>query len=555
MKKIILALIILLSLTSCSTSNKEIDKKVEIIEKANAETSPELKKKIENINANKNSLTKEKVVIKTGKYCLMDMCIPESSKAKKEWNYYIAIKKEWTEKDDNLKTYTYKYKTDWTFFEEKMEEMMHTKTITINKLKTDYIKSEYDLWCGLNEFSQNIYNKDWFKYKQFSSTSFTNVVKVWNYYYDLNLSWTWMTQPNFYMEQNNFYEFNIEKNDDIWKFLEKEITKTSKKIISNYLINIKEFPWILFQYKIRNSIWTPLRVVYLWTDKTYLSKNISNNWDFKDLKITNKILWYYSDEWNESFRIAKKSNWDKVFSATSKQIPVFSLKKFNESWYYIVYLKSDYEAQLFAEMCKPVVYYYSKNEIKNSLTINPKKDDYFTKIIPDFNSENKWFFSANNWEINVNWKNYDYLYYSLTAKNYKSNENWWIVKWIDINDFFTDKLSKIWFNDKEKKDFIEYWLNEYEKEKYYFVSFKYKDELDQIIKLDFEKKPWIIFRVLLDSYEINPSKKVLEKFSYSTEDKTKFDKELIQKFERNKFDEEVFEWWGVLIKKDETVVY
>jgi hypothetical protein len=33
----------------------------------------------------------------------------------------------------------------------------------------------------------------------------------------------------------------------------------------------------------------------------------------------------------------------------------------------------------------------------------------------------------------------------------------------------------------EKKDFIEYWKHEYEKEKYYFVSFKFNKEVDELV--------------------------------------------------------------------------
>jgi hypothetical protein len=47
--------------------------------------------------------------------------------------------------------------------------------------------------------------------------------------------------------------------------------------------------------------------------------------------------------------------------------------KLDENGNYLVYLKDNYELQSFAEMCKPVVYYYSKDKEENSLKLDLKK--------------------------------------------------------------------------------------------------------------------------------------------------------------------------------------
>jgi hypothetical protein len=147
------------------------------------------------------------------------------------------------------------------------------------------------------------------------------------------------------------------------------------------------------------------------------------------------------------------------------------------------------------------------------------------------------------------------LYYSIKVPNYEFNTDGWQVKWSDIKAFFEDKLQKIGFNEKEKNDFIEYWLELYDdKNAYYFVSFKYNDEIDKYVKLNFNKTPASQFRVLLESYKLN-EKFENDYFKYENV-WNKFDKYLIKKAERNS-DFDVFEWWGVFYREEENrfIVY
>jgi hypothetical protein len=141
------------------------------------------------------------------------------------------------------------------------------------------------------------------------------------------------------------------------------------------------------------------------------------------------------------------------------------------------------------------------------------------------------------------------LYYSIKVPNYEFNTNGWQVKWSDIKAFFEDKLTKIWFNEKEKSDFIEYWLELYsDKNAYYFVSFKYNEEIDKYVKLSFNQVPASQFRVLLESFKLD---KTFENDYFKYENVwNKFDNYLIKRAERNpNFD--VFEWWGVFYREKE----
>ena len=148
----------------------------------------------------------------------------------------------------------------------------------------------------------------------------------------------------------------------------------------------------------------------------------------------------------------------------------------------------------------------------------------------------------------------NYLYYSLVSSNYSHNTNGWIVQGKDIAVFFEDKLSKIGFSDIEKKDFIDYWKQEYNAEKYYFVSFKYTQELEKIIPLYFSKKPDQIFRVLLDSYELEQLQEYQEKYLYRRQKDDILDSVLLKTFQRKIDQRVVFEWGGVLQKGTEIYI-
>lgn len=116
---------------------------------------------------------------------------------------------------------------------------------------------------------------------------------------------------------------------------------------------------------------------------------------------------------------------------------------------------------------------------------------------------------------------------------------------------FENKLTKLSFKRNEKKDFIEYWINEYDKDKYYFVSFKYTKDMDKIVTLNFSKKPQTINRVLLESYIID-NIQWKESFLYKN-NKNKFDNFLLPKFERNpEFD--IFEWWWILMRENDFII-
>ena len=501
-----------------------------------------------------------KLVENTWMFCILNECIPKDIKVKylKENDMYFAKYSSWEEMDKI--EYSYELSKSSDSFKVNFSEMMHDQVKVIKKIENVYIKSVNDSWCGGSNLEQTIFDVKWKEISNYQLSDIPKEIYIWNVKFIQSLSGSgWFWQPldsynKFKVYKDTEWNYNIYNNiNDFTTFITNKVINEDKKLYKNYIAQFKKYPGVNVMY---NSVWydeSAIRVVYLGTDKKYIEKNIKQNGNFLDLSISNKIISYYT--WsNTNYNIFDK-NGNKITQVTQKDLPFFTVKPLNNSGNYLVYLQNWNTIESTAEMCKPVVYYYSKDNSPNSLTLDLKEKDYLTKLIPELDKNNTWNFNSQSGKIIVENKKYDYLYYSLVTVWYEHNKNWWIIKWNDIVDFFEDKLTKINFNSQEKKDFIDFWKTEYEKEKYYFVSFKYKSDLDKIIPLKFSKKVDSEFRVLLDSYEIkNYSNDLYENFLYKTSVKDQFDEKLIQRFERGNAINEVFEWGWVLKKINETII-
>lgn len=518
------------------------------LEEENKYNKLDLKSKIDTLNKK----TEEKTI---NPYCIFDeYCIPSDFEVKEDKDYFFAKKT-----DGDSLSESYKLSKQKDFFEYKKSKSMNNYEQKVFKVWDNYIVNKKEFSCWWSKIEQKVFDNTGKELVDFLLPEYKKNIKVWNISYKPTIILKGSFWPldgenedflKFYRwEENKLKIYENEK--ELEDFINEKVFNEDKRLYWYYLASYSKYPWITVVYE---SVWydaSSIRVVWLWTDKDYLSKNIWENGDYYDLAITNKIIWYYSLDLNLGIF---DNDWNRVLSITEDKIPFFNMKKLNEKGNYLVYLKPWYKTEKFAEMCKPVVYYYSDQKEENKLTLNLKKWDYFTKLIPDLDNNNSWNFLSNNWKIVVEDKEYDYLYYSLVSLGYNHNNDWWVVKWENIKSFFNDKLDKINFNANEKRDFINFWQEEYEKEKYYFVSFKYKEELDKIVKLDFLNEVKGEFRVLLDSYEIQDYSEERYKDYLYENVWNNFDNFLIKSFDRWSWSNEVFEWWWVLRKKEETII-
>ncbi len=301
------------------------------------------------------------------------------------------------------------------------------------------------------------------------------------------------------------------------------------KLQTTYYINFSDYPGVVLPYKTQKELSFGL----------YQSDENIANVNVKDIQIAKKI----HEKLASYYVLSHETNGTIPEPSDEILTQVFRVEKVKDDKY-LVYLNDRYSLQSMAEMCKPLVYIYGKDSENMSLKLDTIKDWEFTKLIPEFQEKNTWNFSTKDNKVHFEDQSYDYLYYAIKVPNYIHNQNGWIIEWSQAEEFFEDKLDYIWFNNQEKKDFIEYWKSKYEKNKYYFVSFKFNDQLDPFVKLEFSQNPDSIFRVLLDSYEIIDKNAIASEFWYENTWEN-FDTQLLEKYTRT-WNFDVFEWGGVL---------
>lgn len=190
----------------------------------------------------------------------------------------------------------------------------------------------------------------------------------------------------------------------------------------------------------------------------------------------------------------------------SNCMPVLSYYPIN-SKYDVIVTTRGHQIQLMAEMCKPAIYVYDEKNRNHKVSVEFEDIGHFTHLEPELNIKNGWEYQTKNGKVVVDGESFDYLYYAATVNNYKFNKTGRVVKGSDVEKFFEEALEKIGFRTNEKKDFLEYRVEKFEDEKYYFVSFKYNEEVDKYLALHYSKKPKTANRILMEAYEVyeNPS--------------------------------------------------
>lgn len=500
----------------------------------------------------------KKIVLEKNKENISKLDLETSKKIYCKYKENCDFEK-FTKEEKENKTYLY-YKDNETeknivfdknknIFIENQDEVMSNEKFFIKNIDWYYFYKDSICGCGSCGYTQKFLNKNLEEINYIPNISSFKIGEIEYYpivsFIELRDSLVFENKWSFYKQiWEESVEMTFSNSEEVKNEIIKEM-ESWKVLKQNYFVKFKKYPDLLVYFKSKNYPNQAEQVLFL--DKNI---NLDKSGNLMDFELTNKFFAY--KESSKIFMKESEKEYDlRITEFKKEDLPLFKLKKIenlekNGKNFYLLYASNWYKIEQTAELCKPLVYYYSKNPVKNSLTLNLKSNDYFTTLIPEFNAKNTWDFMAKNGKINVKNEKFDYLYYSIVNVWYTHNENWWIVKWDDIVEFFEDKLAKINFLPSEKKDFIDHWKELYKKEKYYFVSFKYNDELDKIIKLNFKNEPNKIFRVLLDSYELEHFTVNHKKFLYDKKDKQKFDKYLIKRFERWNSAEEVFEWWWVL---------
>ena len=156
---------------------------------------------------------------------------------------------------------------------------------------------------------------------------------------------------------------------------------------------------------------------------------------------------------------------------------------------------------------KPIIYIYPEEEIDLTIKLGNKKDLLYT--YPKY--KNAW-----NVRVSKDGNIYDYdtkrNYYGLYWEgidNYKLNMNeGFVVKGKDSVKFLEEKLEILGLNEYEINEFIIYWIDKLENNKYNFISFRNEKNIN--MPLEFSKEPDTLIRVMMDFKSLDKPIKVKE---------------------------------------------
>lgn len=151
---------------------------------------------------------------------------------------------------------------------------------------------------------------------------------------------------------------------------------------------------------------------------------------------------------------------------------------------------------------KPIMYIYPNKEM--DLTIKFKNDKLLTHTYPKY---------SDSWNIHVdsNGNIYDYKtnrsYYALyweaiDNSNVNMNEGF-VVEGKDTVKFLEEKLEYLGLNEREINEFIVYWIDKLENNKYNYIRFRNIEEVNEYMPLEFSVNPDTLIRVIMDYKPLN----------------------------------------------------
>lgn len=179
---------------------------------------------------------------------------------------------------------------------------------------------------------------------------------------------------------------------------------------------------------------------------------------------------------------------------------------------------------------KPILYLYPEEETK--VRVDFEDESKLVTTYPRFKDEWK-VIAKPNGDLDVDGKYYYALYWDEKMdENIKFDEGFYVDKDNAIS-FLEDKLSYIGLNDRERNEFIMYWLPILEKNEHNLVKFILTDERQEQNELIIEPKPDSLLRVSI----------VIKK----VDGKVNIKKQQLERFNRNGF--VAVEWGGIVLEQ------
>ena len=191
------------------------------------------------------------------------------------------------------------------------------------------------------------------------------------------------------------------------------------------------------------------------------------------------------------------------------------------------YLKCEYEYAV----DKPVIYIYPKEDMEVEIELG--NSNLITTSYPKYESSWK-VLARKDGYLEYNGRTYYGLYWEGKNHKAKIEEDGFVIKGEDTSKFLEEKLEILGLNEREINEFIIYWLPKMEHNKYNYIRFETREEIDSYMPLNINPKPDSIIRVYMNFKGLDEEVKVKE--------------QKLEKAERKGYS--VIEWGGSVIEDE-----
>jgi len=161
------------------------------------------------------------------------------------------------------------------------------------------------------------------------------------------------------------------------------------------------------------------------------------------------------------------------------------------------------------QLYKPVIYLYTEESMDISVQLNLKNSKFIT-IYPKFNGNNTWNVRVKpNGDILIKDKTYPYLFWEAESYNSQETNEGFIINEENAEKFLEEKLDILGLNEKEKTDFITFWLPVLLKNKLSLCTFQ-TEKFFNNYELNITPKPDSMIRIFLTIKKLERPIKIRE---------------------------------------------
>jgi hypothetical protein len=144
---------------------------------------------------------------------------------------------------------------------------------------------------------------------------------------------------------------------------------------------------------------------------------------------------------------------------------------------------------------KPMIYIYPDKDMNVEVKLG--NSNLLTTTYPKY--EKSWkVFAKTNGDLEYNGRTYYGLYWEGANHNSKVKDDGFVIKGEDTSKFLEEKLEILGLNEREINEFIIYWLPKMEHNKYNYIRFETREEIDSYMPLSISPSPQSVIRVYMD---------------------------------------------------------